>query len=53
MASKDGKRVEMMALRSSRRGKTVEGKDSKNLEAENGLSQPDSKDHHNQIEEHK
>ncbi len=53
MATKDGKRVEMMALRSSRRVKPIEVREEKILEEENCAEGADSNDHPNQIEEHK
>lgn len=54
MATKDGKRVETVAIRSTRRSKYIELKESKNLEGEGCRSQPEEKDHHHkQIEEHK
>jgi hypothetical protein len=53
MATKDGKRAETMALRSTRRSKTHELKENNNLEHENLVKHAESKDVHNHIEDHK
>jgi len=53
MATQDLKRTEAMALRSSRRFKNPCPKDPQNLEPRHTLTQLDSRDLFNNIEEHK
>lgn len=53
MATKDGKRAEIIALRSTRRTKNHELKEINHLEAENPVNCAESKDVHNHIEDHK
>lgn len=53
MTSKDCKRVEIMALRSSKRGRSLEEKEEQPQEPSKAVCNPHLNEHLNQIEDHK